>query len=143
FTALAALAIVGKLDVVDRDRLSWWLCERQLKNGGLNGRPQKLEDVCYSWWVVSSLKILNRVHWIDQEKLCKFILSAQDEEKGGIADRPGDMADVYHTCFGIAGLSLAGYPGLAEVDPVYCMPVRVIERMGLDKWKAMRPNDWD
>jgi geranylgeranyl transferase type-2 subunit beta len=30
---------------VDRDLLGWWLCERQLKNGGLNGRPEKLEDV--------------------------------------------------------------------------------------------------
>lgn len=27
----------------------------------------------------------------------------QDSEGGGIADRPGDMADVFHTLFGIAG----------------------------------------
>ena len=26
--------------------LGWWLAERQLPNGGLNGRPEKLEDVC-------------------------------------------------------------------------------------------------
>ena len=37
---------------------------------------------------------------------------------GGIADRPGDMVDVWHTCFGIAALSLLGYPGLAPVDAV-------------------------
>ena len=36
---------------------------------------------------------------------------------GGIADRPGDMVDVFHTLFGIAGLSLLGYPGLRKVDP--------------------------
>lgn len=35
-----------------------------------------------------------------------------------MADRPGDMVDVWHTCFGIAGLSLLGFPGLDEVDPV-------------------------
>lgn len=40
-----ALAIAGALHHVDRDLLGWWLCERQLKNGGLNGRPEKLEDV--------------------------------------------------------------------------------------------------
>lgn len=42
----------------------------------------------------------------------------KDPELGGIADRPGDMVDVFHTNFGIAGLSLLGYPGLKEVDPV-------------------------
>ena len=44
-------------------------------------------------------------------------LESQDPDKGGIADRPGDMVDVFHTNFGIAGLSLIGYPGLVEVDP--------------------------
>jgi len=41
--------------------------------------------------------------WIDADKLIAFILSAQDPELGGIADRPGDMADVFHTQFGVAG----------------------------------------
>lgn len=41
----AALAIVDRLDLVDRDLLGAWLSERQLPNGGLNGRPEKLEDV--------------------------------------------------------------------------------------------------
>jgi len=43
--------------------------------------------------------------WIDADKLIAFILSAQDPELGGIADRPGDMADVFHTQFGVAGRS--------------------------------------
>jgi len=60
------------------------------------------------------------VSWIDAEKLTGFILSAQvrfagllhkplmltfsqDSESGGIADRPGDMVDVFHTLFGVAG----------------------------------------
>lgn len=30
--------------------------------------------------------------------------SFQDDENGGIADRPGDMADVFHTFFGVAGI---------------------------------------
>jgi geranylgeranyl transferase type-2 subunit beta len=35
-----------------------------------------------------------------------------------MSDRPGDMVDVFHTVFGIAGLSLLGYPNLVSVDPV-------------------------
>jgi geranylgeranyl transferase type-2 subunit beta len=45
FCCVGALAIVDALHHVDADLLGWWLCERQLKNGGLNGRPEKLEDV--------------------------------------------------------------------------------------------------
>jgi hypothetical protein len=96
FVCVAALAILDKLDEVDHQTLSWWLAERQLPNGGLNGRPEKLEDVrfpfslfchvllfmlmiqvCYSFWVLSSLSILNKLTWIDAEKLISFILSAQ------------------------------------------------------------------
>ncbi|XP_066861768.1 geranylgeranyl transferase type-2 subunit beta isoform X2 [Kogia breviceps] len=85
------LAITSQLHRVNSDLLGWWLCERQLPSGGLNGRPEKLPDVCYSWWVLASLKIIGRLHWIDREKLRSFILACQDEETGGFADRPGDM----------------------------------------------------
>lgn len=83
------------------------LCERQTRSGGLNGRPEKLQDVstsahrllcfpqkschtaahssssmlrlqvCYSWWCLSSLSILGRLHWIDQKALTAFILNCQ------------------------------------------------------------------
>ena len=53
----------------------------------------------------------------------------QDEEDGGISDRPEDMVDVFHTFFGIAGLSLMGYPGLQSIDPTFALPSAVIERI--------------
>ena len=34
-------------------------------------------QVCYSFWVLSALSILRKVHWIDVDKLVAFILSAQ------------------------------------------------------------------
>ncbi|KAI6785564.1 Geranylgeranyl transferase type-2 subunit beta-like protein [Emericellopsis cladophorae] len=129
FTCVAALAIANRLDLVDQEKLGQWLSERQVPGGGLNGRPEKKEDVCYSWWVLSSLSIIGRIHWIDRDGLTQFILQSQDTDKGGIADRPGDMVDVWHTCFGAAGLSLLGYPSMEEVDPVYCMPKAVIKRI--------------
>lgn len=131
FCCVGALAIAGALEHVDTDLLGWWLAERQLESGGLNGRPEKAPDVCYSWWVLSSLKILHRIHWIDGEKLKKWILQCQDDETGGIADRPGDLVDVFHTYFGIAGLSFLGYPGLVEIDPAYALPVPTLQRLGI------------
>jgi geranylgeranyl transferase type-2 subunit beta len=36
--------------------------------------------------------------------LVDFILKCQDSEDGGISDKPGNVRDVYHTCFGCAGV---------------------------------------
>ena len=66
------------------------------------------------------------------DRLNAFIcLFCPKDKAGGIADRAGNEPDVYHTHFGVAGLSLLGYPGLVAVDPVYCMPRHVIQRIGL------------
>lgn len=148
---VAALAILDRLEEIDQPTLCWWLSERQLPNGGLNGRPEKLEDVsslsqlqvrhifndsiktCYSYWVLSALSILGKLSWIDADKLTSFILSAQvcqyllqnlssvnalsnqETENGGIADRPGDVPDVFHTHFGVAGEHVYVYVSLALV----------------------------
>uniref|UniRef100_A0A3B5MR72 Geranylgeranyl transferase type-2 subunit beta n=1 Tax=Xiphophorus couchianus TaxID=32473 RepID=A0A3B5MR72_9TELE len=125
------LSLTGQLHQLNADLLGWWLCERQLPSGGLNGRPEKLPDVCYSWWVLASLKIIGRIHWIDKAKLQRFILACQDEETGGFADRPGDMVDPFHTLFGVAGLSLLGDEAIKPVNPVLCMPEDVLQRVGL------------
>lgn len=132
FVSIGALCILKSIDRIGphrRRRHEVWLSERQLPNGGLNGRPQKLEDVCYSWWVLSALAMLSKLHWINGSKLSKFILSAQDPDNGGIADRPDNVADVFHTQFGVAGLSLLGSDHarhLEQVDPVYCLPVKCL-----------------
>jgi len=131
FCAVGALALIGALEVVDLDRLGWWLCERQTVSGGFNGRPEKAPDVCYSWWILSALASIDRVHWIDGGKLADFIRLCQDKEDGGIADRPGDVPDVFHTFFGLAGLSLLGQADLAPIHPVYAIPMDVVRRMGL------------
>jgi len=133
FCCVAALAISGHLDRINKDTLSWWLCERQkLDDGGLNGRPEKLSDVCYSWWVLSAMAIMDRLHWIDRDRLHQFILKCQDPENGGIADKPDNMVDVFHTFFGIGGLSLLrAEPNLKMIDPVYALSVDVLRRVGV------------
>jgi hypothetical protein len=47
FVCVAALAILDRLNEIDQPTLCWWLSERQLPNGGINGRPEKLEDVSF------------------------------------------------------------------------------------------------
>lgn len=141
FTCVGALSIAHSLHLLeDADLLSWWLAERQCDSGGLNGRPEKQADVCYSWWILSALSILGRVDWINTGKLGQFILNCQDDEDGGIADRPMDMPDVYHTFFGLCGLSLIGQlekignkegRNYRQIDPVFALPTDVVTRLGL------------
>ncbi len=140
FVCVGALQICNQLDLLyageedneENDKLAWWLAERQVKVGGLNGRPEKLPDVCYSWWVLSSLAALKKKHWIDLDKLKTFILRCQDDINGGISDRPDDEPDVYHTFFGIAGLSLMKHEGLEEIDPIYALPVTSVRKIGIE-----------
>lgn len=40
----------------------------------------ELPDVCYSWWVLASMETFGRLHWIDREELCSFILACQDDD---------------------------------------------------------------
>jgi len=133
YCCVGALSITHSLHHVNADLLGWWLCERQLPSGGLNGRPEKLPDVCYSWWVLASLKIIGRIDWIDKQKLCNFILASQDDETGGISDRPGDMVDPFHTLFGVAGLSLLGHDKdrIEDVNPVFCLPQRTVDNLNV------------
>ncbi|MQL98346.1 hypothetical protein Taro_031050 [Colocasia esculenta] len=49
FCCVGTLAITGFIDHVDKDLLGWWLSERQVKSGGLNGRPEKLPDVGFTF----------------------------------------------------------------------------------------------
>ena len=96
------------------------------------------------------MSLLGVVSYIDGTKLASFILKAQDPDDGGIADRPDDMADVFHTLFGISGLSLLGYltnndadgqqqlHRFGQIDPVYALPVSVVKRLGLQAQVLVR-----
>ncbi|OBA20243.1 terpenoid cyclases/Protein prenyltransferase [Metschnikowia bicuspidata var. bicuspidata NRRL YB-4993] len=129
YTCIGALALCDALDNVE-EKTAAWLSERQVVgSGGFNGRPEKLPDVCYSWWVLLSLAALDKAHWIN------FVLDCQDLQAGGFADRPDNQTDVYHTCFALTGLSLmfAEKYGLAEVDPVMCLPKRCVGQINYYK----------
>lgn len=128
--------------------LGWYLCERQVPGGGCNGRPEKLDDVCYGWWVLASLKILEQENWIDGISLKNFILDCQNLITGGIGERRGSSPDLFHTFFGLASLSLlqtncndiddissVKYE-LPPIDPVYALPSDVVSRL-------FRRNDQD
>jgi geranylgeranyl transferase type-2 subunit beta len=128
FTCVGALAIANALEKIDKDGLGFWLSERQDPTGGFNGRPEKLPDVCYSWWVGAPIAIIGKQNWVDADKLEEFVLASQDPQDGGISDRPGNVADPFHTFLGVAGLSLFGKLDVPRMNPIYALPIEVVER---------------
>lgn len=56
----------------------------------------------------------------------------QDNETGGFSDRTGNLPDIFHTLFGLGALSLLGNnEQLRPINPTYCMPQYVIDRLNL------------
>jgi len=159
FCSLASLRLAdesGKLSLPprNRSRLVRWLCDRQCGTaGGLNGRPGKAPDVCYTWWTLASVELLrgrcgkastetaadlvdelDMADFFDLSDLRGFIAKCMCSA-GGVAAHPGDDPDPFHTFFGLAGLSLLDHadtsrtgakPWLASISPVLAMPVSYV-----------------
>ena len=90
----------------------------------------------------STLDMLSALHYIHTDKLKHYIFACQDQDDGGISDRPGNVGDVFHTFFGVCGLNLLhfdtsreeGEEGEGEYERVhakYCLPLSVVARLGL------------
>ncbi|EZG43932.1 prenyltransferase-like protein [Gregarina niphandrodes] len=135
--ALAALAICDKLELVDSLKaLEWCLNRQSVLEGGCDGRPNKLVDACYSFFVCASIVIAgyalgirpNFSHgglkryllkccqpcylaWLGYDKPMKSI------KGGGLCDKPGTTADWYHTSYGLSGLSITS-DDLAQTSPI-------------------------
>lgn len=91
-----------------------WCMGRQVR--GFQGRPGKVEDTCYSFWIGASLALLGAPHMLHADALCSFCSSCQFA-MGGIAKHADAYPDVLHTYYGLCGLALAGQPGLQRIDP--------------------------
>ncbi|KAJ1740565.1 CAAX farnesyltransferase (FTase) subunit beta [Coemansia sp. RSA 990] len=100
---LAALDILNKTQLLDLQRLARWISSRQLAfEGGFNGRTNKLVDGCYSYWMGGACSILQKAlkqDWLyEPAALQRYVLvCCQDKKLGGLLDKPGKSADLYHT----------------------------------------------
>jgi geranylgeranyl transferase type-1 subunit beta len=110
FCAVASLVLMGKdTEVLDnelewRDDLIRWCTSRQVK--GMQGRPAKLEDTCYSYWIGGTLRLLGQDALLDHSHLRSFVLRCQTEV-GGFGKAVGVFPDVLHSFYSMAYLSLS------------------------------------
>ncbi len=118
FCGVASLILLNKLDVIDINKLLYWLTNRQMsKEGGFSGRTNKLVDSCYSFWqasVFSMITIADKERFsfsdellFNQLALQSYITLCCQESSGGLMDKPGTRPDLFHTNYSLCGLSLS------------------------------------
>eukprot|EP00164_Ancoracysta_twista_P001725 GFYU01002261.1.p1 GENE.GFYU01002261.1~~GFYU01002261.1.p1 ORF type:complete len:359 (+),score=48.29 GFYU01002261.1:137-1213(+) len=115
FCALAALDLMGRMDdLPHKQELIRWLVNRQV--GGIQGRPGKDPDSCYTWWIGSSLCILDALKYADVAGTEKFAYRCQHKAYGGFGKYPDVMPDILHAFFSVAGLAALNCGGLKPMD---------------------------
>jgi len=88
YCAVAALHLMGFVQVdlasnlrestsIDIHMLLDWCLQRQVTDGGFQGRINKPSDTCYAFWVGGVLKIIGAYHLIDHYALREFLLTCQ------------------------------------------------------------------
>ena len=148
YCGIATLVLLNKLKEIDMNSFLRWLVNRQMtKEGGFNGRTNKLVDSCYSFWQGSIFNMIymgdNKFTYdmellYDQLSLQAYIIFAcQNTKFGGLADKPQKFPDLFHTNYASAGLSLSqeclienckvelnsNLENVFEkINPIYCVP---------------------
>lgn len=136
FCGVASLYLMGVLDEVIQspDRLGWkddlirWCVMRQyslpnendnfLNNGydegdnaaGMQGRPNKLEDTCYSYWIGGTLHLLGAAHLLEGWALREYVLRCQTPY-GGFGKLVGAMPDLLHSFYSMTWLAISEEDG--------------------------------
>lgn len=114
YCAVASLVLLGVSleSEIDLELLKYWTAKRQGRDGGLQGRTNKLVDACYSFWVGSLSECINKTpndSLFSAHALERFLLVCCQDSKGGLIDKPGKPRDFYHTAYALSGLSVSIY----------------------------------
>ena len=106
YCAVASLVLMNRLEdgLQSRQDLIRWCTSRQV--GGMQGRPNKDEDTCYSFWIGATLCLLGHDDLLNHDKLRDFVWLCQTPY-GGFAKFVGQKPDVLHSFYSTAYLSLS------------------------------------
>mmetsp|Transcript_31034 Transcript_31034/g.69917 ORF Transcript_31034/g.69917 Transcript_31034/m.69917 type:complete len:448 (+) Transcript_31034:46-1389(+) len=142
YCGLAALCIAGKASALDLHGFLRWAVHKQMtREGGFQGRANKLVDSCYSFWQGAIFPLLHEAFrqqgenvplpadhsWFAPQPLQTYILLACQHPSGGLRDKPGKSCDFYHTCYALSGMAVSQYD-VAGGTVVVGDPSNLLER---------------
>ena len=109
YTAIASLVLMNRLDNLGpkrRANLIRWCLMRQ--SDGYNGRTNKDNDSCYSFWIGATLHLLGEFHMTHITSTRQFLLrNCQHSILGGFSKSPGAPPDILHTFYSLCWLSMS------------------------------------
>jgi len=133
YCAVAALSLLDGLDRLPSRKMAGlvrWCINRQIT--GFQGRPNKPEDTCYTFWLGGTLSMLGMSDCIDWKEAQDFVLTTQDSITGGLSKWPDNYPDPLHTYLGLSGLALADPPlgyALRPVDAALNITLRAKQHL--------------
>ena len=148
YCAIASLALLGKLEQVLDDewkqQLIYWCVHRQQANGGgFQGRPNKPQDTCYSFWIGGTLRLLEMDHLLNQHALQDYILSNQHLAMGGFCKCHGAPGpDVLHAFTSLMWLGMSQKVKMEQEEEEEKLPLQLANAaLGIrdDRAQSFRP----
>jgi geranylgeranyl transferase type-1 subunit beta len=128
FCAIAALALMNRLNDLDhQDDLIRWCLQRQ--NEGFNGRPNKPDDSCYSWWIGATLNLLNKDNFINFNLNQTYLHATEAKITGGFSKWPNSTPDPLHSYLSLASLALMKHKTLKKIHPALIVSMDIVERL--------------
>jgi geranylgeranyl transferase type-1 subunit beta len=134
YTGVASLLLLGRGDVIADQRVTAALlkfCVNRLTEG-FNGRPNKQDDTCYTFWVGATLTMLKHQHILNSTPIKSFLLETQTHI-GGFGKHIDSTPDILHAFYGIAGWSLLidrnNTEGTVDVANPICPLLGVTQRV--------------
>ncbi|XP_951903.1 farnesyltransferase beta subunit, putative [Theileria annulata] len=124
FNKITSDMIKNVKNKLDLKRAYDWCINRLTAQFGFQGRPHKLVDSCYSFWVGASLLIIEQLfkHLHNttysqsdnrfnedrklHEELVKCYILVISQTSKGLRDKPGKPPDLYHTCYSLSYFNL-------------------------------------
>lgn len=166
FCGLAAAVLLRSTSRLDLGRLLKWAANRQMeREGGFQGRTNKLVDGCYSFWQGALFPMLHDLLQhedtsstgaataaanspaaahaaaaadssasaalplpsssssssgllFDTVALQRYVLVSCQMAMGGLRDKPGKHADMYHSCYVLSGLAVSQHADQQQHAPL-------------------------
>uniref|UniRef100_A0A8C0XXB7 Geranylgeranyl transferase type II subunit beta n=2 Tax=Cyprinus carpio TaxID=7962 RepID=A0A8C0XXB7_CYPCA len=109
YWGLTVMDLMGQLSRMNREEIIEFIKSCQHDCGGISASTGHDPHLLYTLSAVQILSLYDSINVIDVDK----------------------VVDPFHTLFGVAGLSLLGDEQIKPVNPVFCMPEDVLQRIGL------------
>ena len=127
FCAVSSLLLLKK-EIPNKQKLIKWLCAKQdrlvdadFPASGFSGRSNKVPDSCYTFWIGSSLKMLNAEDLIDEEALENFLRDCQSDYGGFSKWRNMNTPDPLHSSLSLLGAGVFDFEWAEETfAPLSC-----------------------